>query len=177
MTHEPPNDEGRLRLRAVELALEMDRGARPEDVFRLADRVLRYATGDLPVSLSVVRGLIREQPPSTSNIRYVMKETGPVQITDTQQFDFTVDAEDSKGFSTSDSFSASSSDESVAAVSQGADGKTFTVVAGNPGSAVVTITDGTLSATEAVDVVAGGTATISITEGAVTDQPPAVPAP
>lgn len=47
------------------------------------------------------------------------------------------------------------------------------LVAGLPGSTVVTVTDGALSATLAVDVVPSGVATITITPGAVETQPTA----
>jgi hypothetical protein len=64
----------------------------------------------------------------------------------------------------------------VATVQAGADGVTYTIVAGNPGSTVITFDAGTddngnqVTATEAVDVVAGNVATIKLTEGAATPQ-------
>lgn len=94
-----------------------------------------------------------------------------MQIHDNEQFDITVDAQDSKGQPTADTFTVTVDNASVISVVDGADGKTFTLVAGVPGSAVVTIGDGNLSATEAVDVVPGGAVTIAISEGAVSTQP------
>ncbi len=46
-----------------------------------------------------------------------------------------------------------------------------TIVAGTVGSAVITVSDGTLSATEAIDVVAGPVATVTIGEGTPVPQP------
>jgi len=175
--HRPTSDTATInaRLRAVEIALQ----AGPDtytDLFRFAELVYRFADGSLPVALVVTRGLIREQDPTDPNA-LIPKETGPVQITDTQQFAVSVEAVDSKGFPTADDFTASSSDETIATVTEAEDGRTFTIVAGNPGSAVITITDGTLSATEAVDVVAGDTAKITIVEGPVAEQPAPEPEP
>ena len=93
-----------------------------------------------------------------------------MQIHDNEQFDIVVDAVDSKGVPTADSFTATVDNDAALTLVTASDGKTFTIKAGLPGSAVVTITDGTLSVTEAVDVVPGNAATISITEGAVSTQ-------
>lgn len=87
-----------------------------------------------------------------------------------QEFTIVVDALDSKGKEVADTFAATTSDEIVATVVAEADGKTFTIVAGLPGSAVISVSDGTIVVTEAVDVVAGVAATISIVEGAVVAQ-------
>jgi hypothetical protein len=95
----------------------------------------------------------------------------PVQIHDNEQFTLTVDTKDAKGFETPDAVTWTSSDETVATITVSDDTRTATIVAGSPGSAVVTVTDGELSATEAVDVVPAGTATISVVEGPVTAQP------
>lgn len=112
--------------------------------------------------------------------------TGPVttqgapnmQIHDNEQFDIKVDAVDSKGVPTADTFTTTVDNAAVVTLVVGADSKTFTIIAGLPGSAIITITDGTLSVTEAVDVVAGAVAKISVTEGPVSVQaPPAPPAP
>lgn len=100
-----------------------------------------------------------------------ISEGVPVQIHDNEQFDVTVTAEDAKGFATADAVTFVSSDETVFTVVAGADPMTSTVVAGVPGSAVLTVSDGTLSATLAVDVVPAGAATIALSEGPVTVQP------
>jgi hypothetical protein len=98
---------------------------------------------------------------------------GAVQLKDTQQFTISIDPKDSKGFDTSDNFTYTVDDGSVVSLQPADDTQSCLIVAGAPGSTVVTISDGVLSATEAVDVVAGDVATISITEGDVEDQPTA----
>jgi hypothetical protein len=131
--------------------------------------------------------LIEDLIPTPGPPDHLVLTVGPVttqgeanmQIKDNQEFDITVDAVDSKGVETPDTFAAVSSDENVVTVVDAGDGKTFTLVAGMPGSAVVTVTeaDGPLNVSEAVDVVPGDTATIQITEGPVSDQPPVEPPP
>lgn len=98
---------------------------------------------------------------------------GTVQLHDNEQFDLTVDTKDAKGFETPDTVTWASADETVATVVVSLDGRTATIVAGNPGSTVITATDDAagLSATEAIDVVPAGTATVSLVEGPVTTQP------
>jgi len=97
-----------------------------------------------------------------------------MQLTDTQQVDYTIEVDDTKGYAVPGAALAASVDNpAVATVTQ--TGSTFTVVAGQPGSAVVTFTVGGLTATEAIDVVAGGVATIKVTAGTPVDQPVAVP--
>lgn len=97
-----------------------------------------------------------------------------VQLTDTQQVTLTVQPVDSKGFPTSDSLTWTSADESVISLQPAADGMSCLCVAGDPGlGVVVTVTDGTISATESFDVVPGGVATLQIGEGTPEEQPPA----
>jgi hypothetical protein len=99
---------------------------------------------------------------------------GIVQLTDTQQVTLTVQPLDSKGFPTSDTLTWSTADSTVVSLQPSADSLSCLVVAGNPGlGVVVTVTDGTISATDSFDVVAGGVATLQISEGTPEDQPPA----
>lgn len=97
----------------------------------------------------------------------------PMQLHDNEQVDVSVSTKDAKGFETPDEITWSVDNGDVVSLIGADDGtsKTVTIVAGNPGSAVVTVTDGVLSATLAVDVVPGGTATIGITEGTPVEQP------
>lgn len=97
-----------------------------------------------------------------------------MQVHDNEQFTLSVSAVDSKGFPTSDTFTVSvDNPDVVSVVDDDQDGRTFLVVAGNPGSAVVTIqeSDGPLFVTEAVDVVVGDAVTVSVVEGTPEDQP------
>ena len=97
-----------------------------------------------------------------------------MQLTDTQQVTLTVEPEDSKGFATSDTLSWSSSDTTVVSLQPSADTLSCLCVAGNPGTGiVVTVTDGTLSASDNFDVVASAAASLVITEGTPEPQPTA----
>lgn len=93
-----------------------------------------------------------------------------MQIHDNEQFTLAAVAADAKGFAVADALTWTVDDSTVASLIVADDGQSVTVVAGNPGSAIVTVTDGTLTATEAVDVVAGDVALITLTEGPVTPQ-------
>lgn len=98
------------------------------------------------------------------------------QLHDNEQVDITVAAVDAKGFESADALTYVSADETVATVlgATDDDSHTATIVAGNPGSTTVTVTDPTaidpvtgaaIFATIAVDVVAAGAVTVQVTEG------------
>jgi hypothetical protein len=95
-----------------------------------------------------------------------------VQIHDNEQFPLVVQAVDTKGFPVDDTSAVTFSvdDSTVLALVDDGSGGT-NAVAGNPGSAVISGTDGTISGTLAVDVTPGGIAALSISAGAVTQQP------
>lgn len=96
-----------------------------------------------------------------------------MQLHDNEQVSYSLTAADAKGVAIAgDSFTATSDTTDVVAINQQADGS-FLAVAGVPGSATVTFTDGTLSVTEAIDVVPGSVATIQVTAGTVETQPSA----
>lgn len=128
------------------------------------------------------RELVRSRPPQPGRPARLSISVGPitkqgegtVQLHDDEQVTFAVSAVDSKGFPTSDTFTAVTSDETVITITDDdADAKTFLAVAGVPGSAVVTITetDGPLTVTEAFDVVTGDAVTIKVEEGTPEKQP------
>ena len=97
-----------------------------------------------------------------------------MQLTDTQQVSLDVDPQDSKGFDVADTLTWTSSDDTVISLQPSADGKSCLCVAGVPGAGVVvTVTDGTLSATDNFDVVPGNVATLNISEGTPVEQPTA----
>lgn len=93
-----------------------------------------------------------------------------VQLHDDEKVDLSVTEADAKGVALKDTLSWTTSDTAVATVTVSEDTMTGTVVAGMPGSCVITVTDGSLSATEAIDVVPGNVATISIAEGTAVPQ-------
>lgn len=131
-----------------------------------AETFLAWLRG--PTAIRLTPGQVTSQ--TTGQPTGSAPEGDTVQIHDDEQFTLAVDTKDAKGFETADQVDWSVDDENVVTVEVSDDGRTATVIAGSPGSAVVTVTDGTLTATEAVDVVAAGTATISIAEGEVTKQ-------
>ena len=95
-----------------------------------------------------------------------------MQLHDDEQVTLSVAVADAKGAAISDDASRTDddlqwtvADENVATLQVSADTRACTVVAGTPGSTVVTIKLGDLEATEAIDVVAGDAALITISEG------------
>jgi hypothetical protein len=137
------------------------------DVLATADTFLTWLIGVVRIRLTA--GPVVDQAtglPTGTTLGGI-----PVQIHDNEQFTLTADPQDSKGVDLADALTWTSSDESVVTLAVSDDTHTATVVAGMPGSAVVTVSDGTLTATEAVDVVPGGVATITVTEGPVEKQP------
>lgn len=167
--------DAQLRLACLDLALRhRQSGLSSETVYQTAEDVYRWATKRSPSRITVAVGDVTRQQPD--------QEDQPMQIHDNEQFDITVEVDDAKGFAITDAVNVTSADETVATVQAGADGVTFTIVAGNPGSTVVTFDAGTddngnaVTATEAVDVVPGNVATIKLTEGAATTQGATAPA-
>jgi hypothetical protein len=97
-------------------------------------------------------------------------------MSDTQEVTYAVEAEDSRGFQVADTLTWSeSSGGAVVTATPSADGTSclFTSVA--PGTSTVSVTDGTLSASDIITVTPGGVASLVLTPGAVTDQPTPVP--
>lgn len=101
-------------------------------------------------------------------------EGNTMQLHDDEQVTYTVDTEDAKGFDTDETLEWAADNADVVTLVPGENGRTCTVLAGAPGSAIITVTapnlDPPLSATEAIDVLPGGTATITLTAGDVTKQ-------
>ncbi len=145
-------------------------GGSDDLILRRATKFYRWLEGQTPVLLVLAVG--PAHPQGTAPTAGPMKESHMAQLHDDQQFEVLVTAKDAKGFDVADAFTASVDDESVATVTASADGMTFTVVAGNPGSAVMTVTDGTLTATLAIDVVPGDVALIQLAVGDPSDQAP-----
>jgi hypothetical protein len=143
-----------------------------------AEIVAKFIEGAGVVVITVRVGLVRKQ--ATGAPSPTQPGGSTMQLHDDEQVSYTLAGKDAKGFDVEgEAFSAASSDDAVAPVSQNADGS-FEVVAGVPGSAVITFTatlDGEdRSVTEAIDVIAGGLETITVTPGAVEPQP-AAPTP
>lgn len=166
--------EVRLRLAALDQAVRVvaSHEANSPEVIELAQRMYDWlTTPPAAAHLTLIPGGITRQGDN--------QET-PVQLHDDEQFPLSVNATDAKGFAVTDPNLAWTVDnESVVSLQVSDDKQTATVVAGIPGSAVVTLTDSVsgLKVTEAVDVVPAGVALITLTEGTVAKQTPAAPAP
>lgn len=166
--------ENQLRLACLDLALRQhDRSPFAETAFESAEHIYRWVSKRTPAMIRIVAvGDVTKQP---------KKGTPMAQLHDDEQFDITVSATDAKGFQLSgEALTVTSADETVATVQDQGNG-VYLIVAGNPGSTIVTFDAGQddegndVSATEAVDVVPGGVATIALTEGTPTPQTPAAP--
>lgn len=161
-------DEDELRLAALSLAVAKTSsmsGGCTHEVLPTADQYAAWVARRTPVRMKVTAGDVTEQ-----------KERIPMQMHDNEQFTLSVTESDAKGFPVIDAVEWTVDNAEVVSLVVSEDKQSCLVVAGVPGSAVITITDGALSATEAVDVVAGAAALISIQEGTVEPQPEA-PAP
>ena len=99
-----------------------------------------------------------------------------MQITDTQQFDVTVQPLDSKGDATSDTLTWSIASAGGTTVTADATTLVGTVVAGNPETGVtVMVTDPNgLTGTLSFDVVGGTAVSLNLVPGTPVEQPPAV---
>lgn len=134
--------------------------------------------------IAILETLITDlkNPPLSGPAAALAVNTGPVhprprplelpamQIHDTEQFTLSVQATDSKGFPVTDTLTWTVNNTDVATLAVSSDTMSATVIAGRPGSAVVTLSDGNLSATEAVDVIPGAASKLVITEGPASPQ-------
>ena len=144
-------------------------------------RWLRVISAQLEIITTLIRSQEQPVPGRAVHLDVVIgpitkQGENAVQIHDNEQFTLAVSATDSKGFATPDTFTTSvDNPDVVSVVDDDNDGRTFLVVAGNPGSAVITIqeADGPLFVTEAVDVIIGDAVAIAVQEGTPEVQPTA----
>lgn len=88
-----------------------------------------------------------------------------VQLTDEQQVTLSVEPEDTKSQPTSDTLTWSVDDDTVITLQPSDDTLSCLCIAGNPGTGNVTVTDGTISASDSLIVVASAATQLVITEG------------
>ena len=144
-------------------------------LLRTAERYERWLNRPVPTAhLNVTAGVVLDQ--TTGQPTGTVIEGATMQLHDNEQFTLTVDPTDAKGQAVGDTLTWTIDDPSVASLQVSADTLSCLVVAGTVGSATITITDGTLSATEAIDVIAGPVAAIQVVEGPVSVQPAPAPA-
>lgn len=97
-----------------------------------------------------------------------------VTMTDSQLVSYACEPEDNRGFAVADTLTWSSDDNGAVVTLAPSDDTlscTFTAVA--PGTANISVTDGTLNGTDVITVTPGGVATLVLTPGTPQDQPPA----
>lgn len=92
-----------------------------------------------------------------------------VTMTDVQAVSYACEPEDSRGFAVSDALTWSEdSGGAVVTAAPSADGLSCEFTAVAPGTATVSVTDGTLSASDLITVTVGGVASLVLTPGPVT---------
>lgn len=155
---------------AVELLSPLGTGD-VERVIVTAQALFAWLVG--PAFMDIIPGQITDQ--TTGQPTGTTHTGGTMQLHDNEQVTLAVAEADAKGVALQDTLTWTVADETVSTLVVAGDTQSALLVAGLPGSTVVTVTDGALSATLAVDVVAGGVATITITPGTVETQPPAAP--
>jgi hypothetical protein len=115
--------------------------------------------------------------PGTPTVR----KGNTVQLNDLQQVTLTVAEQDSKAQPVSDQLSWSVDNSAVITLVPSADTQSCLCVAGIDGTAVVTVTDSTvtppLTGTDTITVVSSAATSLVIGEGTPEDQPPPAPAP
>jgi hypothetical protein len=149
------SDESVLRVAALQSAVQAGEGSGcRHDILETAQSFYDWVSKRTGVHLAVTVGEVTKQ-----------EEKHPMQIHDDEQFTLSVTETDAKGFPVVEELTWTVDNEDSVTLQVSDDKQSAVVVAGNPGSAVITLTDGTLTVTEAVDVVAGDGALITLNEG------------
>lgn len=176
----------RIQLEALDRAVRLFAPAPPPMTKAAQDdlmqRVLGTAStfarwlGNPAISIRIVPDIITWTQGSSA-VHNTIIIGGKVQLPDNQQVSLSVEAQDAKGFATNEAGDVvvtwNTSDASVVNLQPAADGLSCLAVAGNPGSALVTVSDGANSGSLAFDVTAGPAAAIVINAGTPENQPTA----
>jgi len=165
-------DADEARLQGLNLAVELWQRRRGDDdiddtVIATAARFAQVLYRRRPhrLVLTVAPNTFEQGQPALSSPTRIGEHMS-VTLTDTEQVQYTVAAEDSKGFPVSDSLTWSeSSAGATVTLTPSADGLSAEFVAVAPGSSTITVTDGTLTATDSIDVVAGAASQLVLTPG------------
>ena len=154
-----------LRL-AVDLYARRDAGDTTPRVITAAAEFARILAGEPAERLKLTYPVITEQ---ATGLRAPPRRTGvhmAVTITDTQIATYAVSEQDSKGFPVVDPITWSEDSGGAVVASDGNGG--FSAVA--PGTANITATDGTLSATDQITVDPGAAASLVLGAPVITAQ-------
>ena len=151
---------------------------RAVDVTTVAQVYYRWLEGPAVLFLTVDPTTFDQAAPEGPGTPTLMKGSA-VQLTDIQQVTLSVAEVDSKGQPVSDQLAWSVDNGAVIALTPSADTQSCLCVAGTDGTAVVTVTDNSvtppLTATDTLTVVSSAATSLVITEGTAEDQPPAAP--
>lgn len=173
------------RILALQLAIETvvpDGGGFPaekgSDVTTVADIYYRWLEGPAVMFVTVDPTTFTQAAPEGPGTPTNRKGTA-VQLTDLQQVTLSVSEQDSKGQPVSDALAWSVDNADVISLVPSADTQSCLCVAGVDGTAVVTVTDNSvtppLMASDTLTVVSSAATNLVIAEGAPEDQPPAAP--
>lgn len=167
--------EDDLKVAALEAAARIFHGtAQRHATLESAQAFFQWLIKTHPVSMTITVGPPSEQgsPASPS----MEGSAVAVTLTDTQQVTLTLGEKDSKGQDVTGDAVVWSVDN-TSAVTLTPNGYTCVVAAGTPGTATVTVTDGTLTATEAFVVTSGAASALTLTADTPVEQPAAPAAP
>lgn len=167
------------RTEALRAACAVYQGTRESEfvVLRLAERFLRFLTArPSRLVLRPAPFTFAEGNPALSSPTKFQGDHMSVTMTDDQQVSYAVQAEDDKGAAVSDSLTWASDDNgAVLTVTPAADGMSCVFAAVAPGSATISVSDGTLSASDLITVTAGAVASLVLTPGAPSAEAAAAP--
>ena len=171
------------RVLALELAIEVvvpEGGGFPaekgSDITTVATLFYQWLEGPA-VLFTVVDPTTFDQAAPDGPGTPTLRKGSAVQLTDLQQVTLSVAEQDSKGQPVSDSLVWSVDQPGVIALTPSADTQSCLCVAGTDGTAVVTVTDNSvtppLTASDTLTVVSSAATNLVIAEGTPEDQPPA----
>lgn len=171
------------RLVTLGLAVDLFVGGRVghEDAGRVVSTAERFWDWviDRPEGFNSFIGLPYRQDMNDPYPGY-MKEFLPmaesINLADDEQVAVAIEADDSKGYAVTDALTWTSDTPNVVGLQVAADSSSALFVAGQPGNATVTATDGNLSEIYAVTVSPGAAATFKSTVGTPEKQPSSAPA-
>jgi len=174
------------RLLALQLAIQVvvpDGAAFPaekgSDVTTVATLFYRWLEGPAVLFMTVDPTTFDQAAPEGPGQPTNRKGTA-VQLTDLQQVVLSVAEVDSKGEPVSDTLAWTVDNANVISLVPSADTQSCLCVAGVDGTAVVTVTDNSVSppltASDTLTVVSSAATSLVISEGTPEDQPPAPPA-
>lgn len=164
------------RLEALRSACLLYQGTReaPFVVIRAAEQFLTQWLGKKPhrLVLTPAPNTFQQGNPARHNPTKHLGDGMSVQMNDDQQVTYSVAAKDDKGFDVSDAITWSADDGgAVLTVTTAPDSMSATFAAVAPGTATVTASDGTLSASDLITVTPGDVASLVLNPGAVEAQP------